>query len=1056
MGTCEACHSGLVCPGRMEPYARPGFFQTRQNYAVRCLERRVGDLCKGGEACSLDRHGPGCVGHWGNRCASGVTGYACQNCDVGWHHGPEYSVPCYRCADSAATLASIIATAIFRVVFAAFAAVMAARAAFSAKAVHVTMARIGIQWFTVISLLANLDDNRALGLKSLLTDGGRPFLLNAIEVIMRNFWQFLTPHQAGECLADSWFPEHPTTKRLLSLLSVLLFPVLLLLITVAVSALIVYVICPLCDHLGIRTLMKGWLKVKLIAKGCSKEQAETVVEENCGNSFAQIAMLLQQSPEFWTDVEHMKSRLGHEAAEQIVRRQLRERLQQYRRKLNRVQYARAIDALKQMTPDQLEEVNMYPSHFIEQAKKGRGFVSAARQDAENIARQDEENIARPILGIFSVKPSLVKLVRESFTIVLISWYHEWAYIVASLLGKFWCFSSFEDSSVVRRLSSDPDVLCDSSEHARLAILSALGLAIWGLGVPALLFCILKFLGRDRYTPRYLSELGYFIHGQEPEMWWWEVTVKRLDLLLILCITYFDATVQWRLKLVAYCLVSGLMLALQNKYNPYDPRHCFLLDRTESNGLLARFAIFAIFAAAVRLESNDITFTILTISALVLFLLVTLIFLLRFIIIFLQHHTKVLARVADLGTDTLIDQATIKEIKEQPVIMRFCSNILRRSAQHLNKWAQWDRQLSFRVKWTGVGKAQEQVKSKRGCTNRAMVYILGLSVDQQKHTFCAMVARFLRMWTTRFCMGRPNLPTRTLDIMLLLAIASTRLSNQGLAVTKRSLQTCTKKILKYQAAGDTHYDVFADDLVLLLIRLSGICAADVVDLVEYVDDKIRLSQYDQFETSDEFEVQISDDGESQRLEVNALSSTGDEQDHNQGDQDLLVATQGIRKEPSQRSEASHVPSSPGHDNETRSEPTANKDLRSGDPAGRDVSDTRHREASDRPIDETSRDQWPLQNTLAVTSQAEPEMLPQAADADAIHVCGENVDATADAAGGGSCACVSGVKAQRKQFELDLQGLQERVLAIEKDRDVIAAERDWLRLWLREVSAMSQQS
>ena len=43
--------------------------------------------------------------------------------------------------------------------------------------------------------------------------------------------------------------------------------------------------------------------------------------------------------------------------------------------------------------------------------------------------------------------------------------------------------------------------------------------------------------RDRFRPEVMLHYGYFFVGLEPKYWWWDILVKRMDLLLLMGVTY---------------------------------------------------------------------------------------------------------------------------------------------------------------------------------------------------------------------------------------------------------------------------------------------------------------------------------------------------------------------------------------------------------------------------------------------------------------------------------------------------------------------------------------
>ena len=99
------------------------------------------------------------------------------------------------------------------------------------------------------------------------------------------------------------------------------------------------------------------------------------------------------------------------------------------------------------------------------------------------------------------------------------------------------------------------VECWSSEHAALAGISILGLAIWCVGLPLALFTRILML-RDRQDPNSYRTYGYFIQGLEPRFWYWDLAVKRADIGLMLLVAYTSLADDDKAKLLLFPLISG--------------------------------------------------------------------------------------------------------------------------------------------------------------------------------------------------------------------------------------------------------------------------------------------------------------------------------------------------------------------------------------------------------------------------------------------------------------------------------------------------------------------
>jgi hypothetical protein len=152
-----------------------------------------------------------------------------------------------------------------------------------------------------------------------------------------------------------------------------------------------------------------------------------------------------------------------------------------------------------------------------------------------------------------------------------------------------------------------------SEHGFLAIISVSGLLLWSLGIVALIYFIVN--GRDLQKPFVTRNFGYLLEGYEPQFWYWELWVKKVDLLATALITYTSITNDPRAKILLYSVQAAIFYGLQLFLSPYDNRSLLLLDRMENTGLLVRECLFTGIAFCLLFDtSKSIT---LVISALLL-------------------------------------------------------------------------------------------------------------------------------------------------------------------------------------------------------------------------------------------------------------------------------------------------------------------------------------------------------------------------------------------------------------------------------------------------------
>ena len=142
----------------------------------------------------------------------------------------------------------------------------------------------------------------------------------------------------------------------------------------------------------------------------------------------------------------------------------------------------------------------------------------------------------------------------------------------------------------QRLLPNPDVVCWSPDHFVLALLAFLGLGIWCIGVPVLLFFRLYVL-KDRQSPENFRKYGFFIQGFEPQYWWWDIIVKRFDILSMNLVTYTSIATEEKAKLLTFPIISGCALGLSAWCKPFTNTQAEILDFLEMCLLSFRFTLF---------------------------------------------------------------------------------------------------------------------------------------------------------------------------------------------------------------------------------------------------------------------------------------------------------------------------------------------------------------------------------------------------------------------------------------------------------------------------------
>lgn len=161
-----------------------------------------------------------------------------------------------------------------------------------------------------------------------------------------------------------------------------------------------------------------------------------------------------------------------------------------------------------------------------------------------------------------------------------------------------------------------DTICWSEDHFLMALIAALGLSTWCVGLPLGLFLSI-WKSKERQSQENFRKFGYFIEGFEPSFWWWGIVVKRLDIATMTLVAYTSLAPDDRAKLLLFPIMSAFQLALTAWFKPFADDQAELLDFLDTFLLALRFFCFSALAIIILLHpSPDST----QIAALAVFLI----------------------------------------------------------------------------------------------------------------------------------------------------------------------------------------------------------------------------------------------------------------------------------------------------------------------------------------------------------------------------------------------------------------------------------------------------
>ncbi|CAE7705350.1 SCUBE1, partial [Symbiodinium necroappetens] len=282
LSRCASCalFSGLVCSGgfavgtrkHTQPRAIAGWFQTGSTLAVQChvVSPNGESACTGGSSqCQHDPTLAGCSRRFGNQCAVGSAGMMCGECPEGWGRGTllEYCQPCPP-GEGAWLLAASVLADLTRITGLNFVlTVLAAKGSGSSLKLHTCMIRMVQAWIGACQILLafNLDRLQPFPWSEeeaqVNCDGECGEILRfawpqAMSDAMRGAFSLIAviPRAsvpfAAECQSETWSSDKDI-KRSAPVLYYLCLPVLTLLGTLFLSALVVYAVLPLGKMLGL-------------------------------------------------------------------------------------------------------------------------------------------------------------------------------------------------------------------------------------------------------------------------------------------------------------------------------------------------------------------------------------------------------------------------------------------------------------------------------------------------------------------------------------------------------------------------------------------------------------------------------------------------------------------------------------------------------------------------------------------------------------------------------------------------------------------------------------
>ncbi|OLQ04045.1 Attractin [Symbiodinium microadriaticum] len=675
--SCAPCkYKGLTCQGGLDsagahrqPIAEVGFFQTGETLAAKCQV-----FFLGGESV--------CLG--GNECAEGSTGFLCGSCPPGFSRN-QYPDACSECRSSFSWMGLVVFTDIAQNILINFAvASLAAMAAVKdSRSVHTSMIRIGTQFMTACSVLGHYDIDQLQVFEWSLEAKIKECSQNDDPCDDLTSLNFEWPNQVSAWLRFvsgvldiasklsavsftlSCWAEHisdsPVVKQLMPGLYFVVLPLMAILSSYVLCAVVAYIVVPLLrkvgievteaakkrkkrraalevlgdvltpelkdlnltfqdvkdssalDDLGLPEIYMGIDDPQSLMEGVQprllparlKKGADRVKEDPRVVALLEVADLdfsaCVENPGLLSDLD---SSLGGQLdpfgeldlnlMDLLVRRAL----------------AFALVKASFTDPLPLDKLAVAVSQKyssvgeMKKASEGDEFMLVAEEVASVLRMEPSNFIAAEVesgdteedmdtldFGLFTRKPSPMKLLYQSVPVIWVTLINMWPGLLSQYLQMIWCQPVQEETGVVQRLLPHPDLQCWSSDHMPLAVIAIIGLGCWCVGMPLLLILVIYRL-KDKNSPENQRRFGYFINGFEPRFWWYDLVVRRLDIAFMMLVTYTSLTDDQRAKLLSYPVISGAQMAICAWLQPFENSQAQILDFFEIGLAIFRFLLFS--------------------------------------------------------------------------------------------------------------------------------------------------------------------------------------------------------------------------------------------------------------------------------------------------------------------------------------------------------------------------------------------------------------------------------------------------------------------------------
>eukprot|EP00811_Abedinium_folium_P037269 NODE_98_length_3700_cov_3.103834.p1 GENE.NODE_98_length_3700_cov_3.103834~~NODE_98_length_3700_cov_3.103834.p1 ORF type:complete len:733 (+),score=204.77 NODE_98_length_3700_cov_3.103834:1283-3481(+) len=344
---------------------------------------------------------------------------------------------------------------------------------------------------------------------------------------------------------------------------------------------------------------------------------------------------------------------------------------------------------------------------------------------------------------------------------------EYVFIDSVVESASSCSSGMPASQVV--LLSDTRLRFLSGDHLVLGLLAMVGLAIWSFGLLLGLHLVVARLRKQMQVHHTIRMVGFFFRGLKPQWYWWELLVKRGEVLLVYGVLYLPIASDDKAKLLLCATIAGIALVMQLATKPYDDRRGHLFDNMETGGILVRILTLVAVLLVIFFNASNATAVVVAATVLVLNI--------AFILTMVALIVSEIAYSADRTlAKQLVSKSRVSAVRAHAT--RAAAAVLRLAAL-VNSERCFLEERTQRFRWSGSREpialvepvSDSDVSGARLLVRRLARHFFSLTVRKQRRRAGEAIGQ---MFEHLFAAGLQYLPPAALDFTCVLPIALRRL------------------------------------------------------------------------------------------------------------------------------------------------------------------------------------------------------------------------------------------------------------------------------------------